>query len=308
MNENGPVPANVGAGPFRERWRFGRLVGGSLAAGLIAMMAALPMACAQQPTPAPSPSPTVAASPVASESSEPMPVNAIEYQIAASYPHDPEAFTEGLVWHDGELIESTGLEGKSDIRRVRLADGSVIKRASIPDDLFGEGVVVWKKQLLSVTWKSGRGFRWSLPSLKLLPKRGFTYPGEGWGMTSSDTDIILSDGTATLRFLDPKSFAERRRLEVTANGNPLSQLNEVEWVDGKIYANVWQSQWIVRIDPITGIVDGAIDIGPLAVQADGDLQNRTPNGIAWDPDSRRLLVTGKNWDTLFALTLTPATP
>jgi glutaminyl-peptide cyclotransferase len=234
------------------------------------------------------------------------PIDAVGYTVQASFPHDQGAFTEGLFWHDGSLFESTGLEGRSELRRVRLEDGRVLRRAVVPDRLFGEGIVRWRDEIVSVTWKTGAGFRWSLKDLKLRGR--FRYPGEGWGMTSDGSALILSDGTAELRVLDPVSFAERRRIRVTANGRPLAQLNELEWIDGAIWANVWMTRWIVRIDPASGQVTGALDTTPLMEQANGDLAVATPNGIAWDAATRRLFVTGKNWTTLFVLRLAPPTP
>ena len=235
--------------------------------------------------------------------SAPTPIAAVTYTIAATYPHDPAAFTEGLFWHDGALFESTGLEGKSDIRRVRLADGTVTARAALPKEIFGEGIVRWRDEIVSVTWTTGVGYRWGIADLK---QRGrFAYPGEGWGMTSDGSAIILSDGTATLRVLDPETFAERRRIAVTAGGNPLTELNELEWIDGAIWANVWMTPWIVRIDPATGAVTGALDVSVLMKAAGGNLAYKTPNGIAWDPATKRMLVTGKNWSKVFAITLAP---
>ncbi|SOB79884.1 Glutamine cyclotransferase [Sphingomonas guangdongensis] len=229
------------------------------------------------------------------------PVEAIGYRVTATYPHDRTAFTEGLFWHDGALWESTGLEGRSDLRRVRLEDGAVKRRAVVPDRLFGEGIVRWGDEIVSVTWKTGAGFRWSLKDLKLRSR--FRYPGEGWGLTSDTRSLILSDGTPSLRVLDPKSFAEQRRIAVTANGRPLANLNELEWIDGAIWANVWMTRWIVRIDPASGAVTGALDVQALMEQAGGDLQAATPNGIAYDPATRRVFVTGKNWSKLFVLSL-----
>lgn len=234
------------------------------------------------------------------------PVDAISYTVQAIYPHDTDAFTEGLFWHDGTLWESTGMKGKSDLRRVRLEDGSVTRRATVPDRLFGEGIVRWGDEIVSVTWQTGVGFRWSLKDLKL--KARFRYPGEGWGMTSDGSALILSDGTSDLRVLDPVSFAERRRIKVTANGRPLAKLNELEWIDGAIWANVWMTRWIVRIDPASGQVTGALDVTPLMEQAGGNLHTATPNGIAWDAATRRLFVTGKNWSKLFVLSLDAPSP
>lgn len=249
-------------------------------------------------TPTPSPTPSASASPV--------PIDAIDYRVLATYPHDPRAFTEGLLFRDGELIESTGMEGESDIRRVKISDGSVIQSVKLPAAIFGEGIAALNNTLYSVTWHGGHGYRWTLPGLKQAGT--LSYQGEGWGMTSDGHSIILSDGTPVIRFMDPKHFAVTRTLSVTANGRPLRNLNELEWVDGQLYANVWQTQWIVRIDPVSGAVTGALDTTALMQQAGGDLYDNTPNGIAWDPATRTLYVVGKRWTTLFALKIDPPTP
>ncbi len=223
----------------------------------------------------------------------------LQYKIIARYPHDRAAFTEGLLFRDGFLFESTGQEGQSDIRRVRLRDGKVLQSVKLAPNLFGEGIVDWQDQLISVTWRTGFGFRWKRESLK--PFARFTYPGEGWGMTQDGTNLILSDGTTDLRFLDPANFKERRRVSVTFNGMPLNNLNELEWVDGAIFANVWQTGIIVRIDPASGKVTGRLDFSALVKQMPVRDQDSVLNGIAYDPRTKQLFVTGKNWPTLFAV-------
>ena len=222
--------------------------------------------------------------------------------IVARFPHDPGAFTEGLLFCGGALYESTGKEGASDIRRVTLTDGKVVARGRIASDLFGEGIGCWKNSLLSVTWKTGLGFRWALPALKQTGKP-FRYAGEGWGMTSDAAGIILSDGTPTLRRIDPAGFTERGRIAVTMNGRPLQKLNELEYVRGRILANVWMTGFIARIDPATGKVDGLIDIRPLAAEIASADPDAVANGIAYDAAGDRLFVTGKYWPTLFEITL-----
>ncbi len=222
--------------------------------------------------------------------------------IVARFPHDTGAFTEGLLFCGGALYESTGKEGASDIRRVNLADGKVVARGRIAPELFGEGIGCWKNSLLSVTWKTGLGFRWALPALKQTGKP-FRYAGEGWGMTSDAAGIILSDGTPTLRRIDPAGFTERGRIAVTMNGRPLQKLNELEYVRGRVLANVWMTGFIARIDPATGKVDGLIDIRPLAAEIASADPDAVANGIAYDAGSDRLFVTGKYWPTLFEITL-----
>ena len=225
----------------------------------------------------------------------------VQAQILARLPHDPKAFTEGLFFQGGHFVESTGEVGESEIRIVAPETGKVIRKVAIAPPLFGEGIAPWRDQIVSVTWKSGKGFRWNAKTLKR--EGDFRYPGQGWGMTANATDLILSDGTATLRFLDPKNFAERRRLTVTFAGRPLANLNELEWVDGAIFANVWQQDAIVRIDPQTGAVTQVIDLSALAAEIDAHDIDSVPNGIAWDAKGKRLFVTGKNWSTMFQIAL-----
>ena len=242
------------------------------------------------PTPARLPS-------VASAIEDGVPVYAAE--VVGRFPHDTGAFTEGLLFCDGALYESTGQIGRSDIRRVHLADGKVAARGSIAADLFGEGIACVRKTLLSVTWQTGVGFRWTLPGLKRTGE--FRYRGEGWGMTSDGARVILSDGTPTLRFMDPATFAERGRLAVTLAGRPVKNLNELDYVRGSILANVWMSGFIVRIDPATGKVTGVVDLRPLIAEVAATDRDAVANGIAYDAASDRLFVTGKYWPTLFEI-------
>ncbi|HWW64048.1 MAG TPA: glutaminyl-peptide cyclotransferase [Sphingomonadaceae bacterium] len=226
------------------------------------------------------------------------------YRIERVYPHDSGAFTEGLFYRDGFLYESTGLEGQSDIRKVRLEDGMVLQRVMLPKNLFGEGIVDWKNEIVSLTWQTGIGFRWSLAGFR---RRGqFRYAGEGWGMTRNDRDLVMSDGTPVLRFLDPVTLRVRRRLTVTAEGRPLNDINELEWVKGEILANIWKTDLIARIDPATGRVKGWIDLTGLRQRAARPGIDSVANGIAYDRVRDRLFVTGKNWRSLFEISLVPA--
>jgi glutamine cyclotransferase len=223
------------------------------------------------------------------------------WTLVRSYPHDAAAFTQGLLYHDGLLYESTGQVGQSDIRIVRLKDGRILRRVKVPPPYFGEGIVLWKDRLVSLTWRHERGFIWSLQGLK---KSGsFTYAGEGWGMTSDGKRLIMSDGTATLRFLDPETLTETGGIPVTWQGEPVAMLNELEYVDGEILANVWMTSRIARIDPASGQVIDWIDLTPLARQTGGDGRDTVLNGIAWDAKGRRLFVTGKYWPKLFEIRL-----
>jgi glutaminyl-peptide cyclotransferase len=224
------------------------------------------------------------------------------YQIVHIYPHDTHAFTEGLFYLNGYLYESTGLEGQSSIRKVRLETGEVLQQLTVPARYFGEGIVNWKQQLVSLTWKSQIGFVYDLKTFKL--QSHFSYPGEGWALTQDGTHLIMSDGTAQLRWLDPQTLHETARLSVTFEGQPLRYLNELEWVKGEIFANVWQTNWIARIDPHSGAVVGLIDCRGLLDPADV-IQGQTDvlNGIAYDAQGDRLFITGKNWPKLFEIQL-----
>jgi glutaminyl-peptide cyclotransferase len=224
------------------------------------------------------------------------------YQIVHTYPHDPSAFTEGLFYLNGFLYESTGLEEQSTIRKVRLETGEVLQKLDIPGQYFGEGIVNWQGQIISLTWKSQLGFVFDLATFK--QQRQFHYKGEGWALTRNDSEIIMSDGTPELRFLDPKTLRETRRVQVTLEGKPISNVNELEWVKGEIYANVWQTDFILRIDPANGQVVGIVNLAGLLKRKDiVPGQTDVLNGIAYDAKADRLFVTGKNWPKLFEIRL-----
>lgn len=221
------------------------------------------------------------------------------FHVAACYPHDPKAFTQGLFFHNGALYESTGQVGESTIRRVDLESGKVEQSAAIPPPFFGEGAVQWQDEIISLSWQAGIGFRWSLDDF--AEKSRFSYSGEGWGLTRNATHLIMSDGTSDLRFIDPSDFIEKHRIIVTANGRPINRLNELEWADGAILANIWMSNQIVRIDPISGAITSVINLKPLADAIGPRGFNDVLNGIAWDEKGKRLFVTGKRWPWLFEL-------
>jgi glutamine cyclotransferase len=228
-----------------------------------------------------------------------------DVEVVHSYPHDATAFTEGLFYLNGFLYESTGLEQHSTIRKVRLETGETVQKIDIPAQYFGEGIVNWHGHLISLTWKSQIGFVFDLNTLKL--QRQFKYPGEGWALTRNDKQIIMSDGTPQLRFLNPATLEETGRIQVTVEGKPLANLNELEWVKGEIYANVWQTNWIARIDPGNGHVVGLVNLSGLLKQSEV-VQGLTDvlNGIAYDGQTDRLFVTGKNWPKLFEIRLRKA--
>ncbi|CAN5269110.1 glutaminyl-peptide cyclotransferase [soil metagenome] len=220
-------------------------------------------------------------------------------RVIATFPHDTSAYTEGLFYRDGDLYESTGFEGRSTIRQVEIKTGKVRRRVSIPPSDFGEGIVDRGDQIVSLTWQGKHGYRWSIGDFKRLGS--FPYPGEGWALTKDSRNIIMSDGTPVLRFLDPRTLKVVRRLRVTAQGNPVENLNELEYVEGEILANVWMTDLIARIDPASGKVIGWIDVSALTKQADAGGGDAVANGIAWDAKGRRLFVTGKNWPLLFEI-------
>ena len=224
---------------------------------------------------------------------------AVPAEVVARFPHDPRAYTEGLFFDRGTLFESTGEVGRSSVRKVDLQTGRVLEQVTVPPPLFGEGIAPWRDQILSLTWKNGIGFRWSRDGFRKLGQ--FRYAGEGWALTSDGTNLILSDGTPVLRLLDPRSFRVRRTLRVTAGGAPLGNLNELEYVDGEILANIWMTDRIARIDPRDGHVIGWIDLAALHAQAGVFGTDQVANGIAWDAKARRLFVTGKEWPLLFQI-------
>lgn len=229
------------------------------------------------------------------------------YEVVQTYPHDPRAFTQGLIFRDGFLYESTGRYGESTIRKVDLETGAVLQSVGLPDTLFSEGLTDWNDTLVSITWHAGTGFVLSMDTLQ--PVATFEYSGEGWGLTRSDQHIYLSDGTAELRVLDPETFAETKRIRVTDEGRPVTQLNELEWVNGEIFANVWQTDRIARIDPDTGEVSGWIDLsGLLDTPPKAGGAPDVLNGIAYDEDADRLFVTGKLWPSIFEVELRALKP
>lgn len=238
------------------------------------------------------------------QASAPAPLPLLTARIVARYPHDPSAFTEGLIWSDGALYESVGRERQSDVRRVRLADGRVTARVTIPPAQFGEGLARWRDQLISLTWHDGVAHRWNARTLKQVGAA--RYVGEGWGLASDGNTLLLSDGTPTIKRLDAASFRQVGRIDVTVNNRPLDQINELEVVDGAILANVWHQPYLVRIDPATGAVNALVDLRPLVAEVKARDPEAVANGIAWDAAHRRLFVTGKLWPTLFEVALQPA--
>lgn len=222
------------------------------------------------------------------------------YQVVHVYPHDPSAFTQGLVYVDGHLYESTGRNGRSSIRMVDLATGQVVQHHDLSSEYFGEGLTNWGSDLVQLTWKAETGFVYDRFSFAL--RRTFRYEGEGWGLTHDEKELILSDGTSVLRFLDPQSFREVKRITVKDDdGHPLKNLNELEYIHGEIYANIWLTDQIVRISPRTGKVLGWIDLSGLMDKRQLADSDAVLNGIAYDAKGDRLFVTGKLWPSLFEI-------
>jgi len=221
------------------------------------------------------------------------------YRVINVYPHDRQAYTQGLIYSDGFLYESTGLQGASTLRRVHLETGRVLARHSLDRQFFGEGITAWQDAIIQLTWRSGVGFIYDRSSLKV---RGiFRYPGEGWGLTSDGKRLIMSDGTAILRFLDPGSFRETGRLAVSDGVLPVAELNELEFIGGEIYANIYRTDRIARISPVTGRVVGWIDLGGLLPERGMGAPVDVLNGIAFHGRRDRLFVTGKLWPKLFEI-------
>lgn len=241
---------------------------------------------------------------VAPAAAAPAPVGG--YTVVRSYAHDTAAFTQGLFYRDGFMFESTGLAGRSFIRKWNLETGAVEQERLIDSRYFGEGIVDWKNRLYELTWTNEIGFIYDIDSFEKVGE--FRYPGEGWALTRDDKRLMMSDGTSFIRFLDPETLKETGRIEVTDDGVPVRSLNELEWVKGELLANVWQTTRIARIDVKTGKVLGWIELGGLLKEAGVTGQrDDVLNGIAYDAATDRLFVTGKLWPKLFEIKLTAPT-
>ncbi|MGK7873317.1 MAG: glutaminyl-peptide cyclotransferase [Xenococcaceae cyanobacterium] len=229
------------------------------------------------------------------------------YSIVNIYPHDQEAFTQGLIYHNGLLYEGTGLRGKSSLRRVELETGKVLQIRRLNERYFGEGITLWQDRIIQLTWTSQVGFVYNRETFEKLKE--FAYRTEGWGITQDGERLIMSDGTDTLYFLDPDTFKEIGSIQVRDQQRPVVKLNELEYINGEIFANVWQTDRIARISPTTGRVLGWIDLTGLLelkpVPGRGNPQNVVLNGIAYDEEGDRLFVTGKFWPKLFEIELVP---
>jgi glutamine cyclotransferase len=225
------------------------------------------------------------------------------YRVLETFPHDPQAFTQGLVYLGGLLYEGTGLRGRSSLRQVELETGEVLRFKPLPDAYFGEGIAVLDERIYQLTWQSNVGLIYDLATFEQVGQ--FAYPTEGWGLTHDGTLLIMSDGTATLHFLSPADLSEVRRVTVRDAGQPVIRLNELEYVRGEVWANVWQTDRIARINPDDGKVTGWIDLSGLLPTEDRTGQVDVLNGIAYDADGGRIFVTGKLWPKLFRIEVVP---
>jgi glutamine cyclotransferase len=282
----------------------------------IAAPTVLPAATAT-PVPTVGPAPTVAPT-----VAQPAPTGLREYgyTVVEELPHDVGAYTQGLIVEDGIFYESTGLRGQSTVRRVDAATGQVLAGLRVPDAYFAEGLTRLGDQLYQLTWQSNVGFIYTInPDGSLVQSGEFTYPTEGWGLADEGSRLILSDGTDTIYFYDPATFTEMGRIQVTDGGAPLTRLNELEYIDGQIYANIWMTDRLAIIDPASGVVNGWVDLTGLLADADRTAMldawaeagadpnwvttNAVLNGIAYDETSGRLYVTGKLWPKVFGVEL-----
>lgn len=292
-------------------------------AGMVGMLAA----CGSDPTPTPPPPPTATVAPTVAPTLPPTVVSVLPtptpvaasplpqptaaaaiprytYEVITAFPHDPGAFTQGLLFDQGQLYESTGLKGASSIRRVDLQTGEVLARQPLTDTYFGEGIVIVGDNLYQLTWQERTGFIYDKATF--TQKGQFSYPTEGWGITFDGERLIMSDGTPRLYFWDPNTLAEMGSIDVhDETGQLIPMLNELEYVKGEIFANIWQTDLIARIDPATGAVTGWIDLSGLLPNAERTSNTDVLNGIAYLPDGDRLFVTGKRWPKLFEIRLLP---
>lgn len=220
-------------------------------------------------------------------------------QVVQSYPHDPAAFTQGLVMHEGNLLEGTGQKGNSTLRKVNLEDGKVLLQVTLAPAYFGEGITVLNDKIFQLTWRENTCFVYDVRTM--IYEKSHQYAFEGWGVTNNGKELILSDGTSVLRFIDPDTFRVLRQIQVSdTGGKKIKQLNELEFIDGEIWANVWYEDVIARISPDNGRIVGWVDLGDVYPKQQRDKES-VMNGIAYDKDSKRLFITGKNWPKLYEI-------
>lgn len=226
------------------------------------------------------------------------------YTIINEYPHDNNSFTQGLIFQEGYLYEGTGLKGFSYLKKVELETGKVLNTVKLENEFFGEGITIFKDKIIQLTWKSKLGFVYDKESFNLITK--FSYNTQGWGLTHDDKNLIMSDGTSKIFFLDPETFQEVKSIEVTDKGKKITQINELEYIEGNIYANIWKEEKIAIINPNSGIIIAWINLQGITAKGyqkgikDSDA---VLNGIAYDKNNKRIFITGKNWDKIFEITL-----
>lgn len=225
----------------------------------------------------------------------------VSYEVVNSYPHDPTSFTQGLLWYGGGFYESTGLNGQSKLRRLEFPTAKVLKEVALPADLFGEGLAMVDNRLIQLTWTSHRGLVYDRDTFRLLQE--FRYETEGWGLTYDGTSLILSDGSSDLYYLDPQTFKPVKKLAVTMNGQPVPELNELEFIEGEIWSNVWQTDLMLRIDPSTGKVTSFLNLRGILAPSDRKGSEDVLNGIAYDAELKRIFITGKLWPRIFEIKL-----
>lgn len=233
------------------------------------------------------------------DAAAPAVIPSLDYSIVHTYPHDPDAFTQGLLFHEGVLYESTGRNGFSSLRKVKLETGEVLQKVDVPEMYFAEGLALAGSRLVQLTWQAQMGFVYDLTTFGQLST--FDYKGEGWGLTTDGSRLIMSDGTPELRFLDAQTLKETSRVTVKDDGLPVKDLNELEMIGSAVFANVWMTPRIVRIDPRTGTVTGHLDLDRITPRPAPGKSIDVLNGIAWDAQGKRLFITGKLWPSLYEL-------
>lgn len=261
-----------------------------------------------------SPKPNIDASPANTGKAAPLPVSG--YEIVKTYPHDPKAFTQGLLYHDGFLYESTGSFGFSSLRKVEIETGKVVQKFDLPPESFGEGIALLGDKIYQLTWREGLARVFDIKDFKLLQE--FTYQGQGWGITTDGTNLFMTDSTHVMRVLNPETFRSSKMVVVMReDGKPLMQINELEYVKGEIWANIWHSEepeilgkpnTIARIDPATGKLLGWINLDGISPSDTNRSSEHTLNGIAYDAAGDRIFVTGKLWRNLYEIKIKPPLP
>ncbi len=264
-------------------------------AAILLLIPALLTACGNSPARTRKPSKNTITAPQQAEPKQ------YTYRVKATYPHSAEAYTQGLLWHDGTLWEGTGQHGESVVQTLDLETGRSRELARLPRSEFGEGIAILGDELFQLTWQSNTVHVYRIRDGKLEKIREHRYPGEGWGLTTDGERLYMTNGTANLYTVDPATFRREKHVTVTWRGEAVPYLNELEWIDGRIWANVYTTDQIVIINPATGVVEGVVDLAGLLSPEEYTPTTDVLNGIAWDPAAKRLFVTGKNWSKLFEI-------